>query len=469
MRALPDRLLEHIRSTSLFPESGTAVLAVSGGPDSLCLLDLLQGLARPLGLGLVVAHVDHGILTDSAAVAARVGSVAGRYGLPAEIERVRLGPGASETRARRARYAALRRVQRRVGGRYLVTAHHADDQIETVLYRLLRGSGVGGLAAIRPVGPGGLVRPLLPFRRAELEQWLHGRFPDPESGPPVFHDPSNADVRHDRSWLRVRVLPLLVERFGPRLERQLLGLARHAARERDAWSALLGVLPELAYRRCRGPGEAPGVEVAHAALLGYEPALAEAILRALSREAGCPLGPARSARLLAFLRRASSGRVAQLGQGWVAEVSFGRLRVGPARPAASPTPVAWGGAGELSEGRVTWGGWEVRWRADAAGAPSRHGWLTWVTPGRGTVRALARGDRLVPLGGVGHRSASRLLMEARVPRSARASRPVVARGPEILWLPGVCRSAAHLPRAGEPALRLEVVPPDGVGGAAEVR
>ena len=169
MGALPDRLLEHIRAHALFPEPGIAVLAVSGGPDSLCLLDLLHGLAGAFGLALVVAHVDHGILPDSAAVAARVGAIAGRYGVPAEIERVELGAGASETRARRARYAALRGVQRRVGGRYLVTAHQADDQIETVLYRLLRGSGIAGLAAIRPVGPSGLVRPLLPFRRAELE------------------------------------------------------------------------------------------------------------------------------------------------------------------------------------------------------------------------------------------------------------------------------------------------------------
>jgi tRNA(Ile)-lysidine synthase len=469
MRALPDRLLEHIRSASLFPEPGTAVLAVSGGPDSLCLLDLLHGLAGALGLRLVVAHVDHGILPESAAVAARVGAVAGRYGVPAEIERARLGPGASETRARRARYAALRRVQQRVAARYLVTAHQADDQIETVLYRLLRGSGVSGLAAIRPVGPGGLVRPLLPFRRAELDQWLLTRFPDAESRPPVFHDPSNADERHDRSWLRGRVLPLLVERFGARLERQLLGLARHAARERDAWSALLTALPELAYRRGDAAGVGHGVEVARAPLLGYEPPLAEAILRALGREAGCPLGPARSGRLLAFLRRAPSGRVAELGQGWVAEVSFGRVRIGAAGAAARTAPLEWGATGQEPDGRVVWGAWEVHWRAEAAGAASRQGWRTWVTPGRGVVRPLARGDRLVPLGGVGHRSASRLLMEARVPRSARASYPVVARGTEILWLPGVCRSAAQVPPAGEPALRLDVVSPGGVGGAATVR
>jgi tRNA(Ile)-lysidine synthase len=469
MPLLADRLLEHIRSRSLFPEAGTAVVAVSGGPDSLCLLDLLHGLAGELGLRLVVAHVDHGILPESAAVAARVGAAAARYGVSAEIERVRLGPDASETRARRARYAVLRRVQQRVGGRYLVTAHQADDQIETVLYRLLRGSGIGGLAAIRAVGPGGLVRPLLPFRRAELEAWLHARFPDPAARPPVFRDPSNADPRHDRAWIRTQLVPLLVARFGERLEHHLLRLAAHAGAERSAWSAVLSALPDLAYRRLDAAGGEQGVEVSRAALVQYEPALAEAVLRALARDVGCPLGPARSARLLAFVRRAASGRVAQLGQGWVAEVSFGRVRVGAARAAGSPAPVEWGGGGSGDAGRVAWGTWEMRWRAEPAGDASRAGWRTWVTPGFGSVRAPLPGDRLVPLGGVGHRSASRLLMEARVPRSARAGHPVVTRGGEILWLPGVCRSAAQVPRPGEPALRLEVRAADGVGGAVQVR
>jgi tRNA(Ile)-lysidine synthase len=469
MLHLPDRLLEHIRSAALFPEPGTAVLAVSGGPDSLCLLDMLHGLAGELSLRLVVAHVDHGILPDSAAVAARVGAAAGRYGVPAEIECVRLGPGASETRARQARYAALRRVQRRVGARYLVTAHQADDQIETVLYRLLKGSGIGGLAAIRSAGPGGLVRPLLPFRRAELEAWLHARFPDPAARPPVFRDPSNADPRHDRAWIRTQLIPLLIARFGERLEQHLLRLAAHAGAERNAWSAVLSALPDLEYRRLDVASGASGVEVSRAALVRYEAALAEAVLRALAREVGCPLGPARSARLLAFVRRAASGRVAQLGQGWVVELSFGRVRVGAARAAGSPAPVAWGSGRAGAAGRVRWGTWEMRWYAEPAGDASRAGWRTWVTPGGGSVRAPVRGDRLVPLGGVGHRSASRLLMEARVPRSARAGHPVVARGAEILWLPGVCRSAAQVPRPGEPALRLEVRAADGVGAAVQGR
>ncbi|MBI2616185.1 MAG: tRNA lysidine(34) synthetase TilS, partial [Gemmatimonadetes bacterium] len=437
---LDRRLLQHVRASRLFPEPGTALLAVSGGPDSLALLDLFHALAPEIALELVVAHVDHGILPDSARVADQVAAIGAGYHLPVHVERAALGPGTSETRARRARYAALRGVQHRVGARYLVTAHQADDQLETILYRLLRGSGLGGLAGIQALGPRGLVRPLLPFRRRELEQWLAQRFPDPVSRPPVHLDPSNADLRHDRVWIRSRVLPSLRERLGQRLDRALLDLAAHAGREREAWTALLRAFPDLEFRAVD-----PGVEVALPPLLAAEPSLAEALLRALAREAGCLLGPKRSARLLGFVRGASSGRSAELGEGFLAEVSFGRLRLSRVVDDDRPGPAEWG---KGREGRLEWGDWEFLWGPEKAGISRRSGWAIWVEPGCGVVRAAAVGDRLVPLGGSGHRAVSRLLMEARVARGVRRRYPVVLRGDELVWVPGVCRAQAAVPDPG---------------------
>lgn len=458
---LDQRLLEHIRGAQLCPEPGTALLAVSGGPDSLALLDLFSLIAPEISLSLAVAHVDHGILPDSARVADQVAAIAGRYGLPAHTERVALGPGASETRARRARYGALRSVQRRVGARYVVTAHQADDQIETILYRLLRGSGLGGLAGIGALGPRGLVRPLLPFRRQELEEWLAQRFPDRLTRPPVHLDPSNADLRHDRSWIRGRVLPLLRERFGERLDGAILDLAAHAARERDAWGALLRGVPDLGFRLVEG-----AAEVSLEPLVATEPALAEALLRALAREAGCVLGPKRSARLLGFVRGATSGRSAELGEGFVAEVSFGRLRLRRPADEGAPAPAEWG---KDLQGQVVWGPWECSWGREAAGVSRRSGWTIWVEPGCGVVRAAAAGDRLVPLGGTGHRAVSRLLMEARVDRAARRHYPVVLRGDELVWIPGVCRAQAAVPQPGATSLKLEVRRrDDGVGAGDAV-
>jgi tRNA(Ile)-lysidine synthase len=457
--SLDQRLLEHIRSVRLFPEPGTALLAVSGGPDSLALLDLFHAIASEIPLRLAVAHVDHGILPDSARVADQVVAVGAGYHLPVQVERVDLGPGASETRARRARYAALRSVQRRVGARYVVTGHHADDQIETIVYRLLRGSGPAGLAGMQALGPGGLVRPLLPFRRRELEDWLVQRYPEPGSGPPVHRDPSNNDLRHDRVWIRSRVLPSLRERLGERLDLAMLNLAAQASGERAAWTALLRAFPDL------GLTPVPrGVEVSMQPLLAVEPPLSEALLRALAREVGCLVGPKRSARLLAFVRGASSGRSVELGEGFLAEVSFGRLRLSRAMSEAPLQPAEWG---RDRQGRLQWGTWEFVWRPESAGVSSRASWTIWAEPGCGLVRAAAAGDRLRPFGGTGHRAVSRILMEARVARRMRKHHPVVLHSDRLIWVPGVCRGQVAVPPAGSMAVRLEARRLDVRVGAAD--
>ena len=169
MKPLAERFLEHVTARKLFPRPGKALVAVSGGPDSLALLSLMRGAAPQLGLELVVAHVDHGIRKTSGQEAKALSREVERLGLPFELGELHLGPEATETEAREARYAWLRETQKRHGARYVVTAHHADDQVETILLRVLRGSAPAGLAGIKPKSRGGLVRPLLPFTKSELE------------------------------------------------------------------------------------------------------------------------------------------------------------------------------------------------------------------------------------------------------------------------------------------------------------
>lgn len=433
-----------MRTAALFPDPGRVLVAVSGGPDSRALFELLRRNAGPLNLELLVGHVDHGIAPESGAWAAAVRRLAREAGVPFAGARAALGAGASETTARRARYRALRRLQQEAGARYVATGHHADDQVETVLLRLLRGSGVAGLAGIAERGPGGLVRPLLPFRRAELRAWLDDAVP----GHAAVEDPANRETRHDRVWLRRQVLPILRERF-PGVDRDVGRTAQDARRQREAWAALLRSLPALDYRAVSG-----GIEVARAPLRSYDNALSEAILRALGREAGHPIGPARAARLRAFASDAQSGRTLELGNGWVAETVFDRLtlRKGHRRTAVPPGVADWG---QGRSGEASWDGWCINWQEGAAEPLQRVAWSTWVTPGPGVVRTLASGDRVRPLGGRGRRAVRRLLMEARVPRGERRRWPVFERRGDIVWIPGICRGASALPRPGETALRLD--------------
>src|SRR5690242_4057679 len=438
---LSERFLEHVRAQRLIPKPGKALVAVSGGPDSLALLALLNDAKERLGLELVVAHVDHGIQETGGQVAKTLRDYVKSMGLPFELGELHLGPDATETEAREARYAWLRDAQKRLDARYVVTAHHADDQVETVLLRVLRGSAPTGLAGIRPKSRGGLVRPLLPFSKAEIE-----RLPTPGAFR-AFQDPANRDPRHLRSWVRTTLLPLIESRLGDRVRDDLLGLGRHASRDAKAWNALPELLPELDVRSSDG-----AFSVARLPLAGYDAPVATALLRAAARRAGIPLGPRHALRLHELAKR-QSGRRVELGGGWVGEAVFDRLSVGtaPDHPREAITM--------REPGSAVFGDYRLVWRMEKAPARmERAGWTTWVSGLESglVIRAPQAGDRLAPLGGVGRREVRRLLMEARVPRAARAGYPLLAVGETIVWVPGICRGEARVPQPGTPAVRLDV-------------
>jgi len=427
----------HLEALRLPP--GRALVAVSGGPDSVALLHLLHGSRDLHRLELVVAHFDHGIHPDSAAVASSVRALAARHRLEYEEGRGALGPAAGETSARAARYAWLEATRARLGAALVFTAHHADDQVETILMRALRGSGPAGLAGM-VARQGALVRPLLPFRRAAILRYVR------TEGLVAWGDPANQDPRHLRAWLRADLLPLLRTRLS-QVDEALLGLGRQAARGRAAWNAVLDVLPGLDFRL-----ERDGFSVAARPLSGYDSALGETVLMSAARRAGCRLGPRRAGRVLRLLAGGGSGASAPLGEGWVAELAFDRLVV--TRPVPGGDPAAWPLQGTQGEG--AWGRWRVRWsRERAPERQERAGLAAWFAPGPLVVRRWSAGERIRPLGGTGRRLLVRCFQDARVPRSRRAGWPVVAGPGGVVWIPGVSRSDALLPEPGTEAVRVD--------------
>ena len=423
--------------------AGRALVAVSGGPDSVALLDLLHRTREEHHLELVVAHFDHGIHLESARVADGVRALAESLGLPHEQGGAALGAGGGETIARAARYAWLEATRRRVGAELIFTAHHADDQIETILMRALAGSGPAGLAGMR-ARSGTIVRPLLPFRREAVMDYVRAR------ALPVWLDPANQDPRHLRSWLRCDLLPPLRARL-PEVDEALLAVGRQAARDREAWDTVLERLPGLDFRPEQG-----GFSVAARVLSGYHSALGESVLMAAARRAGCRLGPVRAGRTLRVAARGASGATVELGEGWIGEIAFGRLVVSRvARPGtAESAPEQWGVEGPGGERR--WGRWRLRWSHEPAPpSQARVAFTAWVLPGPLEVRRWAAGERIRPLGGSGRRLIVRCFQDARVPRSRRAEWPVLAGPGGVVWIPGVCRSDALLPERGMEALRID--------------
>lgn len=420
------------RLVALTEEGECCLLAVSGGPDSLALLDLLHRGASLHHRRLVVGHVDHGVAAESAAVAQGVRAAAESRGLPFRLTTLALGPAVTETRARLARRAALEAMADAQGASGIVLAHHADDQAETVLLRLLRGSGPAGLAGMAP-RQGRWVRPLLEIPRARLGAHLA------EVGIEAWQDPANRDVRHLRSWLREGVLPELAVRL-PDIRERLLTTAAQAREARTGWDELLDQLPELALAT-----EPAGFSVAAPPVRGYRSALRHAVMAALGRRCGVPLG----ARRLTAVDRLLSGRDAriQLAAGLEAELAFGRLAFRhPEGAPPGPVPLEPGAS-------ISFGPLRLLVLQGVVTPLVREGWTTALPQGPYQVRAWQSGDRIRPLGGRGHRQVSVLLREARIAPGRRSHWPVVVdEDATIVWVPGICRSDARIPTEGTEAL-----------------
>ncbi|MEO9333080.1 tRNA lysidine(34) synthetase TilS [Ectopseudomonas guguanensis] len=219
-------------------------IAFSGGLDSSVLLHLLAAWARREELPTLSAiHIHHGLQSAADAWPEHCAKLCARLGIPLDIVRVQVAPGASlEQAARRARYAAF--AERLGSGEVLLGAQHRDDQAETLLFRLLRGAGVRGLAAMpasRSLGRGTLLRPLLGCSRAELQAYAQNH------GLAWVEDPSNVDERFSRNFLRRQVMPLLAERW-PQVTASLARSAGHLSEAQQ----LLEELAEMDLLAARG-------------------------------------------------------------------------------------------------------------------------------------------------------------------------------------------------------------------------
>lgn len=208
-------------------QGDTLLAAVSGGPDSMALLSVLARLREPLGFSLAAHGVDHGLRADADEELTLAASLADALDVPFSISRVAVARGGNlQARAREARYEALRFAARDAGASRIATGHHADDRAETVLLRLLSGSGPRGLACM-PEASDDLVRPLLRARRADVLAHLA------RHAVRYAEDPSNEDPRYLRVRVRRELLPLL-EALSPSIVLHLNGLADDLGRLPDA-------------------------------------------------------------------------------------------------------------------------------------------------------------------------------------------------------------------------------------------
>ena len=405
--------LEAARESGLVRQGEPLLVMVSGGGDSVALLDI----AHRLGAAVSALHVNYALRPDSQLDEALVQQLCGERNIPLTVEQVRLSTegGNLQERARDARYALAEDL---ATGDF-AAAHTASDQAETVLYRLAVSPGSRALHGMAP-RRGRLVRPLLGVTREEVREYLRAR------GLEWREDPSNADRRFARARVRHDVIDALRE-LSPAAERTIAETARQL---RDEAEVLDAVVTEAVKELGGGPA------VLLAALREHPPAVRRLVLREL---AGRTLSTRELDEILALGERGTKSL--DLGDGLRAVSEYGTLRFSRMADAATPDPV------QLTvPGRARFGDWQIEARLGGRGDVA----VTNLGPDL-TVRAWRDGDRMRPAGLGGSKSLQDLFTDRKVPRALRHTLPVFESDGEIVWVAGVAvdeRFAADADTAG---------------------
>jgi len=445
---LEQRVLE-----SLPEEVNSVMVAVSGGADSVVLLHLLHQVAIGRGLVLQAVHLNHRIRPEADGDAFFVAELCRRLNIRCHSESCDV-PGLArqenislEMAGRLARRRLMERVAAQTGAQLIALGHHRDDQVETLLLRLTRGTGSSGLSGMK-VRDGIWWRPLLFCRRQQLldyaqQQLLTWR-----------EDASNQDPQFIRNRLRTQIIPLL-EEINPQYGERLVALSRQIAAEEDFWRDQI----KTHYPSILAPAD-DGLRLLRPQLLLVHPALRMRLLREAVNQVRGHLQGIESVHLCAvdeLLNGPRSQAQLDLPGCWVAR-RYERLwlrRTAPELPPRYDLPVQVPGETLLPDGRRL-----VLTLVQRAGAETRHRvYVDLATVGSPlSVRTWRPGDRFVPLGMKGHKRLKRLFSDLQLEKEERLRTPLLLAGETLLWVAGLQRSGCGIvtPASVEP-VRIELL------------
>jgi tRNA(Ile)-lysidine synthase len=411
-RTLPDALRHALDG---HPD-GPLCVAFSGGPDSTALLHALAALPQARARGLRALHVDHGLHTDSGEWAAQARAFCATLEVACEVRRVEVALDAGEGReaaARHARYAAFAAAIQ--PGEWLLLGHHRDDQAETVLLKLLRGAGpqgLGGMRAVRPLGPGWLWRPLLDLPREVLRDYVQAH------ALPCIEDPSNADTTLARNHLRHEILPRLRRHWPSAVDSIVHSAALCRAADdhlRARWEEAFAGL----HNEATGSLDVDG-------WLRLDPALRAPLLDHWLHAHGLPAPTAVQRRQIERQCRARAGqRPCVRWPGAVLHIWKGRLWAHAPRPPVDPR-------------------WEACWHGEALTLPDG-GQLALDPASRLstplTVRLRQGGEHIRPAGDRHTRELRDLFQQFALPPWQREACPLLYAGDELVAVADLWRTA----------------------------
>lgn len=437
-----DTVLSTIRRYSMITQGDKVLVAVSGGPDSVALLHALWSLRDELGITLHVAHLNHSFRGEASdADAEYVRGLAESLNIPATIEKVdvprvrrtlRLSP---EEAARLVRYEFLDRVADEVGASKIALGHTADDQVETVLMCILRGTGIDGLRGMPPVR-GRIIRPLIDVHRSEVEEYVREHDLHPRT------DETNLMPTFTRNRIRLELLPLLRRLYNPGVDSAILQLSE-LAREDVAY---LEMAAQEAFKTLSPKPGAESLTLDAAALAALPTAIGRRVIRRavrFVRRETKDIGLKHVDALLSLLRSSDSFRYELPGRTFV-ERSGKTLTILSRRSPDEPMITYRYDLAVPGETQVP--------EVDAViRAEVSDQWVNPVRPpgsmeavfdldaivGTLVVRNWQPGDRIRPLGMDGTKKLHDVFIDGGIPRSARCRIPIVADDVKTVWVPGL--------------------------------
>jgi tRNA(Ile)-lysidine synthase len=426
-----------IKKYAMLSPGELVLAAVSGGADSTALLLCLHRLSDEFSISIAVAHLNHRIRgAEGDADQEFVRQLSLKLSLPFFPEVIEIKKQAAETKenleqfARRARYAFLRKTASMLNAQKIAVGHNLNDQAETVLFRLLRGSGIQGLSAIHPIVGGVVIRPLLNCTRAAIIEYLNHK------GASYREDSTNKDPGFTRNRIRQELLPFLEKNYNPRLV-QTLG--RTAGLARGAWSFIESEA-KSAFETIHAITD-EGISLPVAEIAKFHPELQKQILRCALKSCLGSLHNITSQHINSILslcgKKQSGTRVALPG-GSMAIRQFGNLSMLKGKFWASPEfKYSLNIPGECFIP-------DIKAVFSARVLPMAPERLKEKSPGKAfldmaamppilTIRSRVPGDRY---GGPGHRKVKKMLIDGKIPLVQRPFLPMVVAGNSVVWIPG---------------------------------
>ncbi len=443
------RVLHFIQEQQLVSSGEKLVVAVSGGPDSVCLLHILSGLRKELDIELYVAHLNHQLRgAESDADADYVAGLSRRLGIPATIESrdvrsYQMQHHVSlEEAAREVRYNFLAGVAAEVGAERVAVGHTADDHVETILMHLIRGSGTRGMRGLLPInrwtssaGSLTIIRPLLELSREDTTSYCRRHHLQPRT------DTSNLSPEPFRNRIRHYLLPEL-RKYNPQIAEALLRLARSAADDLDFIETevhrLLGTV-------ARANGNSVIIDKKN--FLALPPALKRHLLRAFIESLLGNLKDIEAAHIEDIIEALDkpSGKAIGLPYGLNFTIEYDRYVLAPDSVSPCPFPALESQFDLKIPGKMSAPGWYIEAaiippsaaKVKAGKADDFAACFDFDRTGTQlSVRCRLPGDRFQPLGMAQPKKLNVFMIDARIPRAWRRRIPIVCSAGQILWVVG---------------------------------